>query len=167
MANFRGGGEALAEPVESNPQSEQAMNIRNLETTDLPAYFSLRTALWPGSDADFELELQEILDHPDLHSFVAEIEGTLVGFIEVSLRTYAEGCQSSPVGYLEGWYVAPQHRQSGVGCKLVEAAEAWARARGCTEMASDTETHNTLSQQAHAKLGYTEVERMVCFRKTL
>lgn len=143
------------------------MTIRSLQTSDLPAYFPLRTALWPGSEADFELEVEQILSDPDLHSFVAEIEGTLVGFIEVSLRAYAEGCNSSPVGYLEGWYVTPEHRKGGTGRRLVEAAEDWARAKGCTEMASDTEVHNTLSQQAHARLGYTEVERIVCFRKTL
>lgn len=143
------------------------MTIRSLQTSDLPAYFQLRTALWPGSGADFELEVEQILSDPDLHSFVAEIEGTLVGFIEVSLRAYAEGCNSSPVGYLEGWYVAPQHRQGGIGRRLVEAAEGWARAKGCSEMASDTELHNTPSQQAHARLGYSEVERIVCFRKSL
>jgi len=49
----------------------------------------------------------------------------------------------------------------------VAAAEDWARAQGCREMASDTWLDNTLSQQAHARLGYAEVERLVHFRKTL
>lgn len=143
------------------------MTIRSLEISDLPNYFQLRTALWPDSADDFEQEVGEILERPDLESFVAEINGELVGFLEVSLRSYAEGCDSSPVGYLEGWYVAPEYRQTGIGSKLVEAAENWARAKGCLEMASDTEIHNTLSQQAHNKLGYEEVERIVCFRKSL
>lgn len=143
------------------------MTIRSLQTRDLAAYFQLRTALWPDSGDDFELEVGQILQDPNLVSFVAELGGQLVGFVEVSLRGYAEGCGSSPVGYLEGWYVTPEHRKGGTGRRLVEAAEDWARAKGCTEMASDTEVHNTLSQQAHARLGYTEVERIVCFRKTL
>ncbi len=143
------------------------MNIRPLQTPDLPAYRPLRVALWPDSAGDFELEVFEILNADHLASFVAEQDGTLVGFAEVSLRAYAEGCESSPVGYLEGWYVAPTHRKTGIGRRLVEAAEDWARAKGCTEMASDSELHNIQSQQAHARLGYQEVERIVCFRKSL
>lgn len=143
------------------------MTIRKLQSTDLPAYFQLRTALWPYSAEGFEQEVRETLERPDLDSFVAEIDGKMVGFLEVSLRNYAEGCDSSPVGYLEGWYIAPEYRQRGVGRKLVEAAENWARDNGCTEMASDTEIHNSLSQQAHSRLGYEEVERIVCFRKSL
>ncbi|WP_299429210.1 aminoglycoside 6'-N-acetyltransferase [uncultured Meiothermus sp.] len=143
------------------------MKIRSLQVTDLPSYFLLRTALWPDSAGSFELEVAEIIGAADQASFVAEHEQALIGFVEVSLRPYAEGCDSRPVGYLEGWYVAPQHRRSGVGRRLVETAEDWARAKGCTEMASDTELHNALSQQTHTRLGYQEVERMVCFRKLL
>lgn len=143
------------------------MTVRPLQPQDLLAYFQLRTALWPDSAADFEREVSEILNTDYLASFIAEKAGALVGFAEVSLRSYAEGCDSSPVGYLEGWYVTPEHRKTGVGRRLVQAAEDWARAKGCTEMASDTELHNTQSQQAHARLGYQEVEHMVCFRKSL
>ncbi len=143
------------------------MNIRPLQTLDLLDYHPLRIALWPDSAGDFEREVSEILNADHLASFVAEQDGVLVGFAEVSLRAYAEGCESSPVGYLEGWYVAPTHRRTSVGRRLVEAAEDWARAKGCTEMASNTELHNIQSQQAHARLGYQEVERVVCFRKSL
>ncbi len=143
------------------------MTIRPLQPQDLRAYFALRTALWPDSEADFELEVSKILNNHRLASFVAEQNGQLVGFVEVSLRDYAEGCDSSPVGYLEGWYVAPKHRKTGIGRRLVQAAEDWARARGCSEMASDSELSNTPSHQAHARLGYQEVERIVCFRKSL
>lgn len=143
------------------------MTIRPLQPRDLPAYFALRTALWPDSAADFELEVSKILNNHRLASFVAEQDGQLVGFVEVSLRDYAEGCDSSPVGYLEGWYVALERRQKGIGRALVQAAEDWARRKGCTEMASDAELHNTQGQQAHRRLGYQEVERIVCFRKSL
>jgi aminoglycoside 6'-N-acetyltransferase I len=49
----------------------------------------------------------------------------------------------------------------------VQAAEAWARAQGCTEMASDAELDNHASHAAHRRLGYAETERLVCFRKSL
>ena len=93
--------------------------------------------------------------------------GGLCGFIEVSLRDYAEGCQTSPVAYIEGWYVDAESRRHRLGTRLVQAAEAWARRHGLKEIASDTQIENAVSIQAHKVLGYEEVERLVCFRKAL
>jgi aminoglycoside 6'-N-acetyltransferase I len=90
-----------------------------------------------------------------------------VGFAEVSRRAYAEGCETSPVGFLEGWYVVPARRRQGVGRALVAAAEAWARGLGCREFASDTLADNASSTCAHRALGFEEVEVLRCFRKTL
>ena len=94
-------------------------------------------------------------------------QGSLVGLAEASLREWAEGCSSSPVGYLEGWYVAEHARREGVGRKLVAACEKWARSLGCTEMASDTDLGNTSSEAAHLRLGFHVAARVVAFRKDL
>jgi len=94
-------------------------------------------------------------------------DGALAGFVEIGSRNYAEGCESTPVAYLEGWYVDTDMRRTGLGAKLVHAAEAWARTRGYSEMASDTELANEISLQAHLALGYEEVERQICFKKRL
>lgn len=61
----------------------------------------------------------------------------------------------------------PGHRRKGVGAALVAAAERWAQSRGCIEMASDTRLENIVSMQAHARLGYREIERQICFLKRL
>jgi aminoglycoside 6'-N-acetyltransferase I len=71
------------------------------------------------------------------------------------------------VGYIEGWYVAPDLRGMGIGRRLVQAAEDWARSNGCREMASDCTLDNDLSLRAHLALGYEETERLVHFRKVL
>src|SRR5262245_49672412 len=101
-------------------------------------------------------------------TFVVESSGGgLCGFIEVSLRDYEEACQTSPVAYIEGWYVDVESRRHKLGTRLVQTVEAWARNQGLKEMASDTQIDNTVSIQAHKGLGYEEVERIVYFRKTL
>ena len=100
--------------------------------------------------------------------FVADRgDGTLAGFIEVGSRDYAEGCETTPVAYLEGWYVDPDSRRQGIGLRLVQAAEAWASGNGYSEMASDTELGNDVSVCVHEALGYEEIERQICFRKRL
>ena len=82
-------------------------------------------------------------------------------------RDYAEGCETSPVGYIEGWYVDADLRELGWGKKLVMAGEDWARKQALREVASDTWLDNETSIQAHIALGYSEVERAVHFNKKL
>ena len=94
-------------------------------------------------------------------------DGTCCGFLELSLRPYAEGCTSKPVPFVEGWFVTPLARHKGAGRALMVAAENWALLRNFTEIASDTQLSNAQSQGAHAALGYEEVERLVTFRKSL
>lgn len=104
-----------------------------------------------------------------LVNLVAEAsDGSLLGFVEVGLRSHAEGCDPSlPVGYVEGWYVAENQRRRSIGAQLLAAAEDWARSQGCVEMASDTSPENEISQRVHKSLGFAEVERSVNFRKSL
>jgi len=94
-------------------------------------------------------------------------DGHVVGFAEVGLRPFADGCRSQPVGYLEGWYVVPEERRRGVGGALVDSAERWARAQGCTEFASDTRVENELGERSHRALGFVEVHRTIHYRKSL
>lgn len=131
-------------------------------------------ALWPhGPISEHRTEADAILSsRPQstmpLVVFVAEVEGKVVGFIEVGLRSHADGCDSRlPVGFIEGWYVEPEHHRSGVGRALVLAAEEWARSKGCHELASDTWIDNEPSQRAHEALGFEVVDRCVNYRKSL
>ncbi len=134
-----------------------------------------REALWPKTSAEEHArELTEILEGKPVVTMpliilVAEArDGVLAGFLEVDLRSHADGCNPSrPVGYIEGWYVAENHRHSGIGKKLLAAAENWARSQGCFEIASDAWVDNEVSQRVHEALGYEVVDRCVHYRKTL
>ncbi len=100
--------------------------------------------------------------------FIAERpDGTPCGFVEVGTRSIADGCETSPVGYVEAWYVDPDVRRRGYGRALLRAAEAWARDFGYSEIASDALIDNLTSHRAHLASGYEEVERVVLFRKSL
>jgi aminoglycoside 6'-N-acetyltransferase I len=143
--------------------------VRAARPADREDWLRLRFALWPDSLHGHATEIDEhFAQRPDgVECLVAEIDGVIVGFAEVGLRAYAEACSTSPVGYLEGIYVIDGERGRGVGRALVAAGEQWARAKGCTEMASDRELANEASGLFHEALGYEEVERIVCFRKVL
>jgi aminoglycoside 6'-N-acetyltransferase I len=104
-----------------------------------------------------------------LHAvLVAEgVDASPIGFIELSIRAFSDGCDSMPVPHIEGWYVEPSARGQGIGRALVHAAEEWSRKRGFTELASDSELDNDAAQRAHASCGFEEVDRLVKFRKKL
>ena len=127
----------------------------------------MRLALWPDSVPDEIDEFFAGLLHEPLAVLVADDGGALVGFVELSIRNIAEGCSTDRVAYLEGWWVDVGKRRQGIGRALVRAAEEWGRAQGCSEFASDTEIDNEDSAKAHAALGFEEVERIRCFRKSL
>ena len=149
--------------------------IRLATSADVAALTPLRTALWPESEASHHAgELSAILNGASqrvypLLIFVAELSsGTIVGFLEANLRSTADGCDERfPVGYVEGWFVAESRRGHGIGSALLAAAQDWARAEGCKEMASDTAADNYLSQRVHEASGFTVSGRSVLYRKKL
>ena len=136
---------------------------------DWEEWLRMSVALFPDVEpTDLERGMREFRARDDAEVFIAERDdATVAAFVEVGSRAYADGCDSSPVGYIEAWYVDPDVRRSGFGRTLLEAAEEWARGRGYSEMASDALLENTISHDAHRAAGYEEVERAVHFRKAL
>lgn len=144
--------------------------IRELSGDDLSEWLRLRLLLWDETPEDAHKdEMVGIIEHPDTQ-FVAVADagnGRLCGFLEASIRSHVEDCETENVGYLEGWFVEDGYRRCGIGGRLVEFAERWAKSRGCTEMASDAEIDNSISLRAHVSLGYDETSRLVHLRKEL
>ena len=151
------------------------ISIRLAQPSDHDQLVRMRQALWPDASAEEHArELTLILEGKapvtlPLIILVAETgDHILAGFLEVDLRSHADGCNPArPVGYIEGWYVAENYRHRGVGRKLLTAAEDWARSQGCLEIASDTWVDNEVSQRVHEALGYEVVDRCVHYRKNL
>ena len=153
-------------------RDDPMITVRPVEPQDAGSWLRLRAALWPDStEAEHEEEIARFFSGEALEPAIALLSvnssGDVVGLAELSLRPCAEGCRSSPVAYLEGWFVVPEARRRGVGRALVSAAEAWARAQGCSELASDTQPDNRISAAAHRAIGFSEAGLVLCFRKEL
>lgn len=148
-----------------------AWQVRRATDADVEVWAGLRTALWPEEDATAHAaEIRDALMQPrGVVAFLAiAADGQACGFAEATLRhDYVNGTESSPVGFLEGWYVAPEARGNGAGRALVAAVEQWTREQGCSELASDALLDNEPSHRAHAACGFEETERVVYFRKRL
>jgi len=150
------------------------VEIREVDAPSRDAWRRMRCELGPAwvADADamvesyFASKTIDGLRHVVLIAHDLETDAP-IGMAEVSLRDFAEGCSSNPVGYLEGWFVEKHARGQGVGRAILEAAENWARAQSCREFASDVELDNAGSLAAHEHLGFNPVCDIRCFRKSL
>jgi aminoglycoside 6'-N-acetyltransferase I len=149
--------------------------VRLAQSSDTEELALLCSQLWPDESID---EHRHELDTKissrrsgtlPVAIFVSEDEkSSLRGFVEVGLRSHADGCDTThSVGFIEGWYVRECARGRGTGTQLMQAAEQWAHDQGCVEMASDALIENTDSHQAHTALGFEVVDRCVHFRKKI
>ena len=143
--------------------------IRKAKIQDLPTLAELACQLWPHHTAGEMLaEYGVSMANPEAAFFLAYAGETPIGFAQCQLRhDYVEGTESSPVGYLEGIYVAEEYRKQGVARELLSACESWAKAKGCTEFASDCELTNTERLQFHLNVGFEEANRIICFTKRI
>ncbi|KTF36691.1 aminoglycoside 6'-N-acetyltransferase [Xanthomonas translucens] len=146
----------------------EGFSIRAAAAADLRAWAALRMALWPDERDAFG-GVAEALQREDAANFLAFAgAGYAIGFADVTLRQdYVNGTDSSPVGFLEGWYVVPEWRGRGVGRALLRQVQDWTCAQGCSELASDALLDDAAAQAAHRACGFEESERVVYFRMSV
>jgi aminoglycoside 6'-N-acetyltransferase I len=143
--------------------------VRQMGASDRAIWAEMRTALWPDETPLTHAKIvHELLGEADSLSLIAEArDGIALGFAEIAVRKYANGCNTRPVAFLEGVWVKSQFRRQGVGRRLLAHAETSLAARGFRELGSDTWIDDCTSQAAHLAWGFSETERVVYFRKIL
>jgi aminoglycoside 6'-N-acetyltransferase I len=152
-----------------------ATKVRQAQISDQHDLAKMRELLWPDSSIEeHRKEVDAVLRTGRYGTLPMAIlvsqdeDGALTGFLEVGLRSHADGCDTAqPVGFVEGWFVHEAFRRQGIGKALMQSAEEWARSHGCQEMASDTWIDDERSQRTHQALGFEVVDRCVHFRKTI
>ncbi|NVK36041.1 MAG: GNAT family N-acetyltransferase [Rhodobacteraceae bacterium] len=148
------------------------MPIHTATHSDLQAWVALRAQLW--DDTSLEQHRNEAL------ALLAKAPGESIALLGISdqsdVRAFAEatlrhdhvnGCETSPVAFLEGIFVCEEDRGTGMGHMLLTSIQSWAKERGCSEIASDAHLDNLASHAFHTALGFQETERVVYFRKLL
>lgn len=144
------------------------LEYRPMRRQDAPQCAKLFAILYDADEYEQEREILAFAEDENNAFFVADDGEAIAACCHCALRhDYVEGTESSPVGYLEGIFVLPQHRGHGIAQGLLKQCEQWAKSKGCTEFASDCLLENTESQQFHEKTGFTEAGRIVCYKKSL
>lgn len=154
--------------AEGIPPQAEGFAVERMGSGELSDMAEMAARMWEHPAEELAREFSKRMDDPEAALFTAKRNGQVVGFAQCQLRhDYVEGCSTSPVAYLEGIFVDEAHRLQGAAAALLEACETWAREQGCAEFASDCELDNAESLRFHRSRGFTEVNRIICFKKTL
>ncbi len=114
-------------------------------------------ALYVVPDADaLAAAYADTLTSTDVGVFVAEVGERPVGCVEVQiLRPSGSPTMIRPRVVADvGIAVVADHRRSGIGTRLMEAAETWARSKGAQMMILNCHAANTAAVRFYEKLGY-------------
>lgn len=143
--------------------------IREMTISDAPALAEMAIKIWDSDDkVELEQEFIDMTRNKEYTCFIKFIDAKAIGFANASLRhDYVEGCETSPVAYLEAIYVEEEHRLLGYAKDLVNRCEEWGREQGAMEFASDCILTNTASYKFHIAIGFKEVNRIICFKKDI
>jgi aminoglycoside 6'-N-acetyltransferase I len=146
----------------------QNPEVRSATKKDMKVWVAMRLELWPDSNIrELTKELAGLLKRPLFHGWFAVDNGLPVGFAEVYIREFANGCESRPAAFLEGIWVKRSHRKKGIAKRLMQVIEKWVLNHGLRELGSDTLLKNCLAQICHRAWGFEETERVVYYRKKL
>ncbi len=145
-----------------------AIKIRKARRSDADRIAQLSGELgYPASAAQIAVRLRQLTPVSKHAVFVAESPEAatgVVGWVHVSVSHLLESDVRAEVN---GLIVAEGQRSAGAGAKLLEAAEAWARLRGCRGM---NVRSNVIRERAHKfyeRQGYEHYKTQKAFRKPL
>ena len=141
--------------------------IRRARLTDASAVAELSAQLgYPTSNEEMAARLAHLIRHPRFGAvLIAEsFAGRVIGWLHVSVTPLLEVSLRAEVN---GLIVAEGQRSSGAGAELLQAAEAWAKSKGCDGMSVRS---NVIRERAHAfyvRNGYEHFKTQKAFRKRL
>lgn len=148
--------------------SAPSILIREMTVEDRAVWADMYAQLFPdGTRLGMLQEVDRILKAQHRAAYCAVVGDEIAGFAEYNLREFANGCHTQPVPFLEGIFVAPEHRNRGVATALIAYLEAVARRQGYRELGSNVLMNNAASIDVHKRLGFEETERVVYFRKDI
>ena len=146
----------------------EIMEISKATKEDIPGLCELLGFLF-AQEAEFQPDrslqsagLQEIIDFPERGQILVLREGTsLLGMI--SLLYTVSTALGGRVIILEDMVVHPDHRGSGAGSKLLQAAIDFARSVACRRITLLTDQTNKSAQRFYKRYGFT-ISKMVPMR---
>lgn len=128
------------------------MRLRPFRSSDLETLYRIDQSCFPPAVAYSRGELTRFIGHRGSQTWVAAEGDAIVGFL-IAHRGLGKA------GYIVTIDVIQSRRRGGVGSRLMDAAEAWARLQGLESMSLETAEDNLAAQKFYAARGYERVEK--------
>lgn len=162
------------------------VNLHTWTVNDLAAVRHIALTTWlaayssfiPESDIRLFFEewytvekLKELCNSPTARGFIAEMDSHAVGFAKTSYNS------DEKKFYLQSLYVLPESQGKGIGTKLLDAAEEFARSFGADAIWLGVMTQNLVTLDWYKRIGFqfekeepftmgnTTVMHLIGFRK--
>ena len=131
--------------------SELNGHVQRLHAVAHPDFFKLPAAATFPPDY-----VAELMARPDTVMLVAELEGTVVGYLYADVTPSMETNSTYAFDrfYIHHIGVAPQQQGRGIGATLIEAARQEARRRGISLLALSTWAFNRQAQRFFERQGF-------------
>lgn len=145
---------------------KSCVTIRRARTTDARRIAKLARELgYPSTPSEVAKRVRKLRTSRQDALFVAESPGSgIVGWTHVSVTNAVEvGTRAE----LNGLIVADGQRSLGAGALLLEAAENWARKRGCPAMSVHSNVIRERAHKFYLRNGYEHYKTQKAFQKTL
>ena len=99
--------------------------IVKADIKDAKVVANLAVNMWSSHTVDeLTADFEQVIADDNAVVFLCSVNERAIGFAQCQLRfDYVEGTDSSPVGYLEGIYIAEDFRHQGYGQTLLSACE--------------------------------------------
>jgi GNAT superfamily N-acetyltransferase len=108
----------------------------------------------PADPADVPRRVTAIEQDPDADIWIAELDGVVVGFATALMIAALH--MDGPVAQLTSLVVDERVRGQGIGARLVEEAERWARGRGAVRISLTSALHRAPAHAFYEHLGYAK-----------
>ncbi len=129
------------------------MELRSFRASDLHIVTQIDRECFPVGIAYSREELVHFISQPQARTWVAVEGDEVVGFL-VADRVSAQLGHIITIDVVEAW------RGRGFGRRLMDAAEAWAKALGLRLMSLETAEDNYRARQFYAARGYEKLKRL-------
>lgn len=136
----------------AKPKPEPKLELRDARPSDAPRLVELIHELGHEID-DYQLRKNlAALKKSGETPLVATLDGTVVAMCGVGCRVVIH--RPAPLGRITALVVSKEAQGHGIGRKLVEAAEAWMRKKGCRLVEVTSNDRRTAAHAFYRHLGY-------------
>lgn len=132
---------------------EISVRLRPFNLTDLATLHVIDQACFP-EDIAYDLpELDAFISHRNSATWIAEVEGAIVGFLVATLEL-------GGVAHIVTIDVLAEYRRYRIGSLLMDAAENWAKQNKTQKVYLETAADNLVAQKFYVQRGYQGIERI-------